>query len=166
MIKHQILKRDKFLVNCGTFFLVSFSANKQSNFLAFKEFLYLNNFKVKFLKSKSIKKCLENYIKPDFLVSLTTTSCCPLFMIKPRIEANFLNSFFNFNQKFFVDNKIFLISCFYRGKTYFPRNLFLLEKKAHLNFIRTIYNFYINFFAFFNLCDIFLLKLLVLLQRD
>ena len=161
MIKYQLLKRDKFLQNCSSFLLVSFSANKQVNFLNFKEFLYTNNLKIKFLKSKSIKGCLQNYIHANLLNSLKTVSSCPLFIIKSKNESEFLNNFSNIDQKFFMDNKIFLMLCFYRGKTYFPRNLFLLKDRTPTVLVQTFYSFYLNLFVFFNICDLFLLKLLV-----
>lgn len=162
MISHQMLKRDKFLSNCGCFALVSFSANKQSNFLAFKELLYINKLEVKFVKSKSIKKCLENYIKFDLLISLRTVSFCPLFIIKPKTGTNFINTFFNFSQKFFVDSKTSLLSCFYQGKNFFSNNLFLLKKETPEKFLKSTYSFYVNTFLFLNLTNTLLLKVLKL----
>ena len=159
MIPYQKFKRDKFLLNCSSFLLVSFLSNKQLNFLIFKEFLYLHKLKIKFLKSKSINGCLKNYIKSDLIINLKQVSSCPLFLIKPQIEKEFLPNLLKLEKKKFIENKIFLLFCFYRGQTYFPNYLTLLKKQNPLNFLINLYNSYINNLKFFNFCDLFLLNL-------
>lgn len=124
--------------------MVLFLSDSQSGFIKIRELLDNKKLTARVIKSKSVFSNISNLIRFDknsYYSSLGNLSKCPVYLIKNKYRyGNILESFKGLKVETFLEKKMFVLGCFYKGKVYNFSTLFGLKgnQKALLPINQTI----------------------------